>query len=65
MRKYGVAEEPPPDLVHDAAPAPGQAPEVDPAVLALAIATARGEGDEESARKLEAMIPQPAPALTK
>lgn len=48
--------EPPPDLARDDTAPPESAPPADPATIALAIATARGEGDEASAKQLEAML---------
>jgi hypothetical protein len=56
MRKYGAAEEPSPDLLDDDEPAEP----LDPAALALAIVQARAEGDEATAKKLEAMLPPAA-----
>lgn len=49
MEKYGGGAEEPGPMDDDA-------PAADPATIALAIATARGEGDDASAKKLEAML---------
>jgi hypothetical protein len=55
MRKYGAAEEPSADMLDDESAADDE--ELDPAALALAIVQSRADGDEASARKLEAMLP--------